>query len=301
MLYLIATRVFAWLVLLSRSSPAKEAEILSLRHEVAALRRQIAAPKPTWPDRALRDLIIRLCTENPRSGFRCVHGELRRLGHKVSPATVRGILHAAGLGPAPRRHPGRGEWADSLKAQAHGLLATNYFHVDTVSLQRLYVLPVMEVRTRTVHVLDVTAHPTAAWATQQARQLMWQLGNHAPDFTQLIRDRDTKFTAGFGAVFASEGINVTKIPPRSPNCNPHAERFVRSAREECTDPLLIFDRGRAAKVLHDYARHFNRHRPHQGRDELAPLDDANVIPPPPARIDHRQAVAALINEYHRAS
>jgi hypothetical protein len=104
----------------------------------------------------------------------------------------------------------------------------------------------------------------------------------ASDFTHLIRDRDTKFTAGFDA--ASEGINVTKIPPRSPNCNPQAERFVRSAREECADRLLIFDRGHADKVLHDYARHFNRHRPHQGRDQLAPLDDANVIPLPPARI-----------------
>ncbi|MGW3131093.1 integrase core domain-containing protein [Streptomyces sp. NPDC001123] len=350
-LYLITTRIFAWLVLLSRSSAAKEAEILILRHEVAVLRRQVAAPKPSWPDRALltafarllpralrrhrivsprtllawhqrlikdkwtqpaspgrppipeelRDLIIRLGAENPRWGFRRVHGELRRLGHKASPATVHRILRAAGLGPAPRRHPVRSEWTTFLKAQAHGLLATDYFHVDTISLQRLYALFVTEVRTRTVHILGVTAHPTAAWAAQQARQLLWQLGHRASGFTHLIRDRDAKFTAAFDAVFASEGINVTKIPPRSPNCNPHAERFVRSAREECTDRLLIFDRGHAEKVLKDYARHFNRHRPHQGRGQLAPLDDANVIPLPAARIERRQAVAGLINEYHRAS
>ncbi|MFE7213962.1 IS3 family transposase [Streptomyces sp. NPDC057611] len=175
MLHLIATRIFTWLVLLSRTSAAKEAEILILRHEVAVLRRQVAAPKPTWPDRALlaalarlpprtlrqhrivsprsllawhqrlikdkwtqpaspgrppvpeelRDLIIRLGAENPRWGFRRVHGELRRLGHRVSPASVRRILRAAGLGPAPRRHPVRGEWAAFLKAQAHGLLATD--------------------------------------------------------------------------------------------------------------------------------------------------------------------------------
>ncbi|MFG1811062.1 transposase [Streptomyces sp. NPDC049040] len=351
MVYLLATRIFACLVLLCRSSAAKNAEILVLRHEVAVLRRQVDASKPTWPDRALiaalsrllprilrghrivsprtllawhqhlvkqkwtqprspgrppvsdelHNLIIRLGVENPRWGARRVHGELHRLGHKVSASTVRRILRQAGLGPAPRHQPARGEWAVFLKAQASGLLATDFFHVDTITVQRLYALFVMEVRTRTVHILGVTAHPSAAWATQQARQLLWHLGDRAADFTHLIRDRDTKFTAAFDAVFASENITVTKIPPRSPNCNPHAERFVRSVREECTDRLLIYDRGHAHKILHEYVTHFNRHRPHQGRDQLAPLDDPNVIAFPAARIERRQAVASLINEYHRAS
>ncbi|MER5916772.1 integrase core domain-containing protein [Streptomyces sp. NPDC001982] len=322
-----------------------------MRHEVAVLRRQVAAPKPRWADRALlaalarllhrplrahrivsprtllawhhrlikhkwtqpsspglpplseelRELITRLGTENPRWGFRRVHGELRRLGHKVSPAPVRRVLLAAGLGPARRRHPARGEWTAFLKAHAHGLLATDLFHVDTIGLQRLYALFVMEVRTRTVHVLGVTAHPTAAWTTQQARQLLWQLGDRATDFTHLIRDRDAKFTTAFNAVFASDGITVAKTPPRSPNCNPHAERFIRSVRDECTNRLLIFDRGHAERILHDYARHFNGHRPHQGRNQLAPLDDPNVISLPAARIQRQQAVAGLISEYRRAS
>ncbi|MGW2939655.1 IS3 family transposase [Streptomyces sp. NPDC001156] len=274
LLYLCATRIFAWLFLLSRSSAAKDAEMLILRHEVAVLRRQVAAPKPRWADRALlaalaqllhrplrahrivsprtllawhrrlikhkwtqpsspgrppvseelRELITRLGTENPRWGFRRVHGELRRLGHKVSPATVRRVLRAAGLGSAPRRHPARGEWTAFLKAHAHGLLAADLFHADTIDLQRLYALFVMEVRTRTVYILGVTAHPTAAWTAQQARQLLWQLGDRATDFTHLIRDRDAKFIAAFNAVFASEGITVAKAPPRSPNCNPHGER-----------------------------------------------------------------------------
>ena len=124
----------------------------------------------------------------------------------------------------------------------------------------------------------------------------------ASDFTHLIRDRDTKFTAGFNAVFASEGINVTKIPPRSPNCNSHAERFIRSAREECTDRLLIFDRGHAEKVLHDCARHFNRHCPHQSRDQLAPLNGPHVIPLTARSSDPAPtSLAGLINQYRRAS
>ncbi|MFI0730301.1 integrase core domain-containing protein [Streptomyces sp. NPDC021225] len=351
LVYLIVTRIFAWLFLMTRSSATKNAEILILRHELAVLRRQVASPKPGRPDRALlaalarllpralrehrivsprtllawhqrlvkqkwtqppstgrpplpeetRDLITRLGVENPRWGFRRVHGELRRLGHKVSPATVRRVLRAAGLGPTPHRQPARGEWAGFLKAQASGLLATDLFHLETISLQRLYALFVMEVRTRTVHILGVTPHPTAAWVTQQARQFLWQLGDRASEFTHLIRDRNAKFTAAFDAVFASEGIGVAKTPPRSPNCNAHAERFVRSAREECTDRVLLFDRGHAEKVLYDYARHFNSHRPHQGRGQLAPNDNPNVSPLPAARIKRRKAVAGLINEYHRAS
>ncbi|MDF2257749.1 integrase core domain-containing protein [Streptantibioticus ferralitis] len=147
----------------------------------------------------------------------------------------------------------------------------------------------------------MTAHPTAAWATQQARQLLWQLESRAHQFTHLVRDRDAKFTHAFDAVFASEGIEVVKIPPQSPNCNPHAERFVRSVREECTDRLLIYDHGHAEKILHDYTRHFNAHRPHQGRGQLAPLDNPDVIPFPTARVKRRQAVTGLINEYCPAS
>jgi putative transposase len=158
----------------------------------------------------------------------------------------------------------------------------------------------MEVRTRAVHILGATAHPTAAWATQQARQLLWQPGDLAADLTHPIRNRDAKSTATFDTVFTSEAITVAKTPPRSPNCNPHAERSIRSARDERTDRLLIFDRRHAEGVLHEYARHFNGHRPHQDRNQPAPPDDPDVIPLPTARIQRRRAVAGMTHEYHRA-
>ncbi|MCQ8193908.1 integrase core domain-containing protein [Streptomyces rugosispiralis] len=222
-------------------------------------------------------------------------------GSKSAPPLSAGCCARPVSVPRRAAQPTRGEWAVFLKAQARGPLATDLFHVDAITPQRLYALFVMQVRTRTIHILGVTAHPTAAWVTQQARQFLWQLGDRAADFTHLIRDRDAKFTAAFDAVFASEGITVAQIPPRSPNCNPYAERFIRSVREECTDRVPLFGRGHAEKILHDYARHFNNHRPHQGRDQLAPNDNPNVMPLSAARITRRQAVASLINEYHRAS
>lgn len=137
--------------------------------------------------------------------------------------------------------------------------------------------------------------------------MLRHLGNRAADFTHLVRDRDAKFTAAFDAFFASEDITVTKIPPRSPNCNPHAERFVRSVRsvrsvrEECTDRVLLYNRSHVEATLRDYTKHFNAHRPHQGRSQLAPLDDPNAIPLAATQVERRQAVAGLINEYRQAS
>ena len=288
--------------------PSREHRIVSPRTLLAWHKRMVARKwtQPRPPGRPpipeeLRDLIIRFGAENPRWGAKRVHGELRRLGHRVGISTIRRVLREAGLGPAPRRAPARREWTAFLKTQAQGVLATDLFHIDTINLTRLYAFFVIEVRTRTVHVLGVTAHPTAGWVTQQARNLMIDLGDRAVDFTHLVRDRDGKFTAAFDAVFAAEGIEVKKIPPRSPNCNPHAERFVRSVREECTDNILLLDRGHAEKVLTGFETHFNNHRPHQGRDQLAPSDDPDVIPFPTYRIRRRPAVAGLINEYRPAA
>jgi len=168
LIYLFMVRVFGWLVLLSRSDASKDTEILVLRHEVAVLRRQVARPRPDWADRA-----------------------------------VLAALAAAGLDPAPRR--ASPAWRQFLTSQASAILACDFLHAGTVLLQRVYVLFVMEIETRAVHILGVTAHPAGAWTAQQARNLLMDLGERAGRFRFLIRDRDSKFTATFDEVFAGNG------------------------------------------------------------------------------------------------
>jgi len=184
-------------------------------------------------------LIERIVTENNSWGYKRIQGELLKVGHRVSASTIRRVLKALKIPPAPKRHTDT-TWRTFLHAQAATMLATDFFHVDcAVTLQRLYCLFVIEVGSRYVHILGVTANPDGAWATQQIRNLLINLGDRAADGRFLVRDRAGQFTEAFDAVLADAGIQAVKIPPRSPRANAYAERFVLTARTEVTDRMLI--------------------------------------------------------------
>ena len=253
-------------------------------------------------DGKTRELVVRLARENPRWGYQRIAGEVNGLGLQVSATTVRKILRLAGLGPASSRSGL--SWRAFLRQQAASMLAVDFFTVETISLQRLYVLFFIELASRRVHFAGCAANPTGAWVTQQARQFAWTLQEQPARFRFLIRDRDSKFTRDFNAVFASEDIQVIKTPVRAPKANAIAERFVRTVRAECLDWLLIANRRHLARVLRVYVDHHNSHRPHRSLDLVPPNPTEPRIRMPDdggTSIRRRDRLGGLIHEYGLAA
>jgi putative transposase len=351
LLYLIFVRLCGWLVLLSRSSASKDAELLVLRHEVAVLRRTRPRPRLDWADRAVMAALVRLlpgklrahrlvtpgtvlrwhrrlvtrrwtyprgagrppvsaeiialigrlAAENNGWGYQRLQGELLKLGYPVSASTIRRVLKALKIPPAPERHTDT-TWRKFLHTQAATMLAADFFHVDCAfTLHRLYVLFVMEIGSRYVHILGVTANPDGSWTTQQIRNLLMDLGDRAAGFGFLVRDRAGQFSAAFDAVLTDAGIEAVKIPPRSPRANAYAERFVLTARTEVTDRMLIFGERHLRTILAQYEAHYNGRRPHRSRQLRPPRPNYPIADLSQERIKRWPVLGGLINEYERAA
>ncbi|WP_439658216.1 integrase core domain-containing protein [Lentzea sp. HUAS TT2] len=351
LLYLVFVQLGGWLVLLGRSSAAKDIELLVLRHEVAVLRRghrrarldwadravlaalvrrlpawlrdhrlvspgtvlrwhrRLVAKKWTYPNRAGRPrvdeavmvLIERMARENAGWGYRRVQGELLKLGHRVAASTVRRVLKRLRVPPSPIRDTNT-SWRRFLRAQAASMLACDFFHVDcAVTLKRVYVFFVMEVGTRYVHILGTTTNPDGLWTTQQARNVLMELDDRANEFRFLVRDRASQFTASFDSVLADAGIDVVKIPPRCPQANCYAERFVGTVRRELTDRLLIINERHLNSVLNRYVSHYNHRRPHRARHHSPPRPDHPIAESGCRTVRRRRVLGGLINEYEPAA
>jgi putative transposase len=255
-------------------------------------------------DAELCKLILQMATENPRWGYMRIKGELGKLGIAVSASSIAMLLRRSGVGPAPRRGPTWRQltWRQFLKAQASGILACDFFTVETAFLKTLYVLFFIEIGTRRVHVTVSTTNPDSSFVTQQARNLCFELDEREVPTLFLIRDRDSKFSGSFDEVFRTEGIRIILTPIRAPNANAFAERWIESFRAECLDWLLILGPRHLDRILRIYVQHYNRRRPHRGLDlqvpeSLAPVEAADGVPD----VERRNLLGGLIHEYMRAA
>ncbi|KOX30129.1 integrase [Saccharothrix sp. NRRL B-16348] len=347
LLYLIFAQILGWLVLLGRSSAAKDVELLVLRHQVAVLRRanprarldwadravlatlvrrlpdwlrhhrlvtpstvlrwhrRLVAKKWTYPNRTGRPptddaavaLIERMARGNTGWGYRRIQGELLKVGHRVAASTVRRVLKRLRIPPA-RERDSDASWRRFLRAQASGMLACDFFHVDcALTLKRVYVFFVLEVATRYVHILGTTTNPDGPWTTQQARNPLMDLGDRADDFRFLIRDRAGQFTTSFDTVLADASIHVVKTPPQCPRANAYAERFIGTVRREVADRLLIINEHHVRAVLDRYATHYNHRRPRRAQQLAPPRPDRPTAEPGCTLIRRRPVLGGLINEY----
>jgi putative transposase len=261
-------------------------------------RRRSAGGRPPIPGE-VQDLILRMGMENPRWGCIRIRGELAKLGIRVSATKIRTLLRANGLGPAPRRNGPT--WGEFLRSQATGILAFDFFTVETIMLRTVYVLFAVHLGSRRVHLVGVTGTPDSAWVTQQARNLT--VGERLEGIGFVIRDHDSKFSGPFDLVFRSEGMRIVKTPIRAPRANAFAERWVRTVRAECMDWMLVFGRRHLVHVLRAYVIHYNRARPHRGLELRTPEPRPEPVQVLPAgvRITRRDVLGGHIHEYELAA
>jgi putative transposase len=209
---------------------------------------------------------------------------------------------AATTRPRPGARRAGPSWAQFLKAQAEGVVACDFFTVETIRLKTLYVLFFIQLSTRRVVAAGVTAYPDSAWVTQQARNAAMDLNDRGGSIRFLLRDHDAKFTRGFDDVFGSEGGQVLRTPIRAPKANAHAERWIRTVRAECLDSTLVFGRRHLQRLLRGYVRHYNQQRPHRSLTLAVPEAGERSSPQVnPREVERRDVLGGLIHEYHEVA
>jgi putative transposase len=254
-------------------------------------------------DPELVDLLLRLAGENPSWGYSKLHGELSKLGYRIGRSTIRDVLKRQHIPPAPERANKGSSWRSFLGHYREQFIACDFFTVETAWLKTLYVLFFIELGSRRVHFAGCTPHPTGKWVTQQARQLTWKLEEEREERGELlpiqflIHDRDAKFTGDFDAVLEAEGIEIIQTPYRAPRANAFAERWIRSAREECLDRLLIMSEAHLRRVIREYLDYYNRARPHQGIKQRCPIPIEHAHKEGPVKC--RNVLGGIIHDYHR--
>lgn len=224
----------------------------------------------------LEGRVLQLARENPRWGYDRIEGELVKLGYTVDRSSIRNLLKRHHLPPARKRHRGS-TWRTFLRHDQHQMLACDFFTVETLWLKTVYVLFFMELGTRRVHIAGCTEHPTSRWVTQQARQLDWVVEDRTPASRYLVHDRDAKFSSAFDQVCAAQNIEVIRTPVRAPNANAYAERWVRTARQECLNRLIIINERHLNSVLREYVDYYHVRRPHQGIGQRCPEGEVESV------------------------
>ncbi|WP_225945642.1 integrase core domain-containing protein [Plantactinospora soyae] len=274
-----------------------------IAHRHARISRPPRAGRPRTV-RSIRRLVLRLARENATWGYRRIHSELLVLGVKIAASTVWEILQQAGIDPAPQRTATT--WSTLLRSQAPAIIAADFCETTTLTGARLYVLTVIEHATRRVRILGATAHPTAGWVTQAARNLVMDLEDAGCQVRYLIRDRDGKYPALFDAILADTGITVVRSGVRMPRMNSIMERWIQACRHELLDRTLIWNHTHLIHALRQYEHHHNQHRPHRGianARPMRPLPEPITDPATLTRLHvHRHdRLGGLLHEYEHAA
>ena len=250
----------------------------------------------------IEQLTVQMVEENPSWGYRRIQGALANVGHAIDAITVRNLLRRHHLEPAPQRRKGGMSWSQFLKLHWDVLAATDFFTVEVATWHGLvtyYVLVVMELVTRRVHIAGITPHPTAAFMQQCGRQLTDPFDGFLVGKRYLIHDRDTKFTQVFDALLKATGVEPIRLPPRSPNLNAHCERFVRSIKEEALERMIMLGERALYHAIHQFLAHYHAERNHQGLDNrlIAPEGGVGYQT---GHVIRRERLGGLLHYYYRA-